>query len=208
MKSLLRLPASGTRPRIVGSIDGVHRGHTRGWAFDLAEPTSRLSIRMVDASGGVIAHVLADRYRADVQKAGYGDGHYGFAVPISDLAVVETARFLCGRLGAELPKPGSNTGHIASRTFVRGGYVLCLDQRPTGPSLTGWAIDRHHPQERRIIRLRAGQQTLAEQRATLYRRDSVEGSSDGFHGFSLPVPANTGALFLVDLASGLEFGIS
>lgn len=206
MKSLLRLVAPAARTTIVGGIDGLHRGHVRGWAIDLAEPTSRLAIRMVAPSGDLIAHALADRYRADVQKAGYGDGHCGFAVPVSSLPVVETARFLCGKLGTELPRPSAGTP--AHRTYDRVGYVLYLDQRPTGPSLTGWAIDRQHPEERRLIRLRAGRQTLAEQRATLYRRDSMEANSDGFHGFSLPLPSRTGRLFIDDLASGLEFGIS
>ena len=208
LKSLLRRVVPSTRTTVVGGIDGVHRGYTRGWAFDKADPTSRLSIRMVDAAGRVIAEALADRYRADVQKAGYGDGHYGFAVPVSDPALVATARFLCGRTGAELPRPRPNTGKPAGRTFNRGGYVLRVDQHPAGPALTGWAIDRHHPEERRLLRLRAGRRTLAEQRASLYRGDCTEANGDGFHGFSLPLSPHTGSLFVDDLASGLEFRIS
>jgi hypothetical protein len=207
MKSLLRLVAPGRRPGIVGCVDGMHRGHARGWAIDLEEPASRLTVRMVAPSGRLIAQGLADHYRADVQKAGYGDGHYGFALPAADAHGIEAARFLCGRLGTELPRPGSRPARGA-KIFRHGGYVLCLDRAAAGPVLTGWAVDRHHPDERRVIRLRAEGQPFAVQRATLFRRDSIERGSDGFHGFSLPWPSDRRPQFVDDLASGLQFRIS
>lgn len=207
MKSLLSLVSPGPRARVVGSVDGLYRGQARGWAMDLDQPTFRLTVRMVDASGRVIADGLADRYRADVQKAGYGDGHHGFALPAADAHLVEGARFLCGERSTELPRPNTKAGR-RPRTFRRERYVLCLDQSATGPVLTGWAVDRHHPEERRLVRLRADGQALAIQRATLYRPDSIDGGSDGFHGFSLPLPPHAGRLFVDDLASGLAFRIS
>jgi len=206
MRSLFNLVAPATRSKVAGSVDGLYRGLARGWAMDLDEPTSRLTVRMVDASGRVIARGLADRYRADVQKAGYGDGYYGFALPAAP-HILEVARFLCGGRSTELPRPNSKRGR-RPKTFQRDGYVLCLDPGTAGSVLTGWAIDRHHPEERRLIRLRADRQSLAVQRATLYRRDSLDGGSDGFHGFSLPLPPHGGPLFVDDLANGFEFRIS
>lgn len=193
---------------MLGSVDGVHRGYTRGWAFDPGAPTSRLIVRMVDATGAVIARGLADRYRADVHKAGHGDGHYGFALPVSDPRVLGTARFLCGPLGAELPRPGHGNGGAGARIFAHAGLMIRLDQPPGSAALSGWAIDRANPAERRVIRLRAERQTIAEQRATLFRPDSIEAGSDGFHGFSLALVRQTAPLFLDDLASGREFRIA
>lgn len=207
IKGLLRRVAPGTRTGVVGCVDGMHRGHARGWAMDLAEPTSRLTVRMLDPSGRMIAQGLADHYRADVQKAGYGDGHYGFALPVGGAHGIEAAKFSCGEPSVELPQSSSKPRRGA-KIFRRGGYILCLDGAAAGPVLTGWAVDRHRPEERRVIRLRADGQSLAEQRATLFRRDSIETGSDGFHGFSLPRPPHRSPQFVDDLASGLEFRIS
>lgn len=193
---------------VVGWVDGVHRGQIRGWALAPAAPTSRLIVEAVGEHGEPIARVLADRYRADVHKAGYGDGHHGFAIRYDDLLAAGKARFLCGRSRIELPGAAYILGKQGAKTFERASYVLHLDRLPGGPSLTGWAVDRRNPGERRQLRLRAGRQPLAEQRATLFRPDSVERNSDGFHGFSLPLPSDTGGLFVDDLATGLEFRIS
>lgn len=206
--SLLRFAASAKPTTVVGSVDGIHRGQLRGWAMDLAEPTSRLIVQVVDDSGETIARLLADRYRADVQKAGYGDGHHGFAMQVVGPRTIAKARFFCGQPITELPQPKLVPGNPDTRILERADYVLCLDQGPARPCLTGWAVDRRHPEERRTLRLRTGQQPLAEQRATLFRPDSIERGSDGFHGFSLPLPSNTDRLFVEDLAGGLEFRIS
>ncbi len=177
--------------------------------MDLAKPTSRLVVEVADESGEVIARLLADRYRADVQKAGYGDGHHGFAMQIVSPDAIGKARFFCGRPLTELSRPKLVPGRPTTRTtFEHADYVLCLDQGLAAPCLTGWAIDRRHPEERRKLRLRAGRQPLAEQKATLFRPDSIERGSDGFHGFSLPLPSNTDHLFVEDLAGGLDFRIS
>lgn len=193
---------------VVGWVDGVHRGKVHGWTLDPAAPTSRLIVEAVGEQGQPIARVLADRYRADLHKAGYGDGHYGFAVRYDDLTAAGKARFLCGRARIELPGAASIPGRQGARTFERAGYVLHLDHKPGGPCLTGWAVDRRNPEIRRQLRLRTGRQPLAEQRATLFRPDSIDRNSDGFYGFSLPLPSDTGGLFVDDLASGLEFRIS
>ncbi|MDB5580901.1 MAG: glycosyl transferase family 2 [Bradyrhizobium sp.] len=205
---LLRFAASAKRTTVVGNIDGIHRGQIRGWAIDLAEPNSRLIIQVVDESDKVIVELLADRYRADVQKAGYGDGHHGFAMPAVSPRAMEKKRFLCGKPLTELSQPDLVSGNPGTRLFERADYVLCVDQIPATAHLTGWALDRSHPEERRTLRLRSGRQTLAERRATLFRCDSLERGSDGFHGFSLPLSSSTDHLFVEDLASGLEFRIS
>lgn len=204
---LLRLLKPASRTGIVGCVDGLHRGQVRGWAMDADKPGSRLMVRMVDASGAVIAHGLADRYRADVQKAGYGDGYYGFALPVAGAEAVRSARFVCGSTGTELPKP--SPGHRrAAKTIQKGSYTLYLDGAAAGPVLTGWAVDRHCPKERRLLCLRADRKLLGEQRATLYRPDAIDAGSDGFHGFCLPLPRPGSDLLLEDVVSGLAFGIA
>lgn len=171
----------------------------------MAQPTSRLVVHVADPSGAIVTSTLADRYRADVQKAGYGDGHHGFAVPASNLDA--GARFFCGRQQTELSAAKPDTGKSRSVTLERAAYVLHLDERPGTSGVSGWAVDRLDPGERRQIRLRADDQPLVTQRATLFRPDSIDRGGDGFHGFSFPLPPHAGRLFVDDLASGLEFQI-
>jgi hypothetical protein len=171
----------------------------------MAQPTSRLVVHVTDPSGGIVTSTLADRYRADVQKAGYGDGYYGFAVPASKLDA--GARFFCGRLRTELSATKPDTGDSRSVTLERAAYVLHLDERLGGSCLTGWALDRLDHRERRQLRLRADGRPLVTQTATLFRPDSIDRGGDGFHGFSFPLLPHAGHLVVDDLASGLEFQI-
>ncbi len=84
---------------LLGQVNAVDRGRVRGWAQDAASP---VVLRILD-NGVVIGRVVADRYRADLQHAGIGDGRHGFelAVPggLSPLVrhVIEVQRASDGR---------------------------------------------------------------------------------------------------------------
>jgi hypothetical protein len=176
--------------------------------MDVIEPSTRLTIEVVGQAGEVIVRVLADRYRADVQKAGHGDGHYGFAVPSRKLGPDRNARFFCGEPSVELNRLPPVPDVSRTRTFERGGVLLHLDYHLAGPSVAGWALNRNRIDDRRQLVLRAGKRPLSAQRATLFRPDSMQHGGDGFSGFCLPLPTDTADLFIDDVASGLEFRIS
>lgn len=83
---------------LYGYVDGIRNGLLCGWAWNAQHPRRRVRIR-VSRDGSVVQHVVARRFRADVEAAGFGDGCCGFELPISALAtdgesvslVVETA---------------------------------------------------------------------------------------------------------------------
>jgi hypothetical protein len=175
--------------------------------MDVSQPSMRLAVDIVSESGEAIMTVLADRYRADVQKAGYGDGHYGFAVQSSKLRAIRRPRFFCGQPRVEL-RPPSRPAAAGAKTWERASLLLHLDGHPTGPRLAGWAMDRDRLGERRRLQLRAGSRFLAVQRATLFRPDSMAAGGDGFHGFWMPLPPDTNNLYIDDMTTGLEFRIS
>ena len=68
---------------LLGNLDTLNRVEIHGWAFDPDRPEQpvRLEIRCDDV---LIGHVMADRYRGDLEAAGHlGDGccSFGFAWP-------------------------------------------------------------------------------------------------------------------------------
>lgn len=88
--------------RIIGTLDRA--GSTvEGWVWDRLAPERRLIVE-VRLDGRAIISGAADRYRADLREAGFGDGCYGF-------------RFA---LPAELvPRAGDISLHVPGETDAR-----------------------------------------------------------------------------------------
>ncbi|HEX4505189.1 MAG TPA: glycosyltransferase [Alphaproteobacteria bacterium] len=64
-----------------GSLDICTRGMISGWAWDSTEPDRPVALQILNERS-VIARVLANRYRDDLEKAGIGDGRHAFQVQI------------------------------------------------------------------------------------------------------------------------------
>jgi len=85
----VRPPADGsTCAKIRGHHDGAHRTRITGWAQDPSAPERRAPI-VVICNGAVIARVAADRYRADLEKAGIGDGRHGIDVALGEALAID-----------------------------------------------------------------------------------------------------------------------
>jgi hypothetical protein len=198
--------AKATPTDLIGSYDGVRLGRVHGWAFDPAHPTERIVVEAVSLSGARVPAV-ADRYRADVHKSGWGDGYSGFAIPVDRLGDAEGLRIFCCHPSAELPGPA--TGPKAGRPLraQRQSYMLHLDDRRPGAPLTGWAVDWDCPDRRRLLQFQGEAGNVVRQRATLFRADMRSSRSDGYLGFSLPAPSGRGAT-ITDLANGVSIRVS
>ncbi len=102
----VRRPAA-TAAALRGYIDELSRTRISGWVQDPSEPDLPVALQVV-ANGLPVARVLANRLRADLVKAGIGNGRHGFEAEIpgglSPLAkhVVEFRR---ERDGAPLGEP-------------------------------------------------------------------------------------------------------
>lgn len=186
----------------VGCVDGLARGQIRGWAVDLEAPANCVVVHVQSASGAERRQVLADRYRADVHKQGIGDGYCGFAVPAKFFNPAARLQFLCGQPLRELGRFTFRTSHPKGTTYKNGPVVLRLDRRPPTAGMTGWAVNRQDPEERRRLLLCANGQVLATQTATLFRQDSLAQGGDGLHGFSLPPVDASPGLALIDAFTG------
>lgn len=73
----------GSPPRAQwrGHLDVVTRGRIEGWAFDPETPEVPLPL-VIFNNGELIARVLANRYRPDLESAGLGNGRHGFSYTI------------------------------------------------------------------------------------------------------------------------------
>jgi hypothetical protein len=60
------------------NVDLVTRHVVEGWAYLPDEPQTRVRLAVID-NGVVIGRVVADRHRADLEKAGIGDGCHSFS---------------------------------------------------------------------------------------------------------------------------------
>jgi hypothetical protein len=104
-------PASAWR----GNLEQVSQTRVRGWAFDSANPATRVRLDVL-VDGVLIGHVLANRARGDLARAGaYGDGRHGFDFRLP--AALEPGRSVEVRRAADaLALPGS-PGRIAAEGF-------------------------------------------------------------------------------------------
>jgi hypothetical protein len=64
-----------------GNLELVSREHIEGWAWDPRTPDTPMSLTVLD-NGEVIAKVLANRYRKDLEAAGIGSGRHAFTLTI------------------------------------------------------------------------------------------------------------------------------
>lgn len=191
----------------IGYIDGLFRGQIRGWVVDLEAPGSCVTVHVVSARGTDRRHVIADRYRADVHNQGIGDGYCGFAIPAKFFAPSAGIRFLCGEPLREFGRFSFAAGRHKATTFRKGPLAVRLDRRPATAGLTGWALNRQDPEQRRRLLLCANGHILATQTATLFREDSLIEGGDGLHGFSLPPVDASLDLALVDALTGTAIGL-
>lgn len=120
--------------RFFGNVDGLQKGVLFGWAVDSKEQNSPCDLR-VWLDGREIAALSADQYREDVAAAGFGSGHCGFQLDLTDaladgrvheIKVVADAGFV---LGAASFSP----------------YVGRVDVADDAASVRGWVGNLYDP---------------------------------------------------------------
>ncbi len=62
-----------------GRLDIASRKRLAGWSWDAGHPADPVALQVVD-NGELVARVLANRHRADLEKAGMGTGRCAFEV--------------------------------------------------------------------------------------------------------------------------------
>ena len=193
---------------ILGFVDGVQRGRLHGWALDRDNLGCRLLVVVTVAKHHPIV-VIADRYRADIQQSGYGDGHYGFSVPIApDPREVISVHVPSGQSFVPLLHVKKARGFADTRTAEVGSQRLQVDDVKRQGHVSGWAWNRERPTYRSVLQLLLDNSVRQTRRATLYREELVAEGCDGYHGFHFALPAGfSGRLALRDITVGQTFKI-
>ncbi len=68
--------------QMTGNLDGLDGRTVTGWAYDPTDPDGAVELEILDGDG-TIARVVANRYRADLELAGIGDGRHGFELRLA-----------------------------------------------------------------------------------------------------------------------------
>jgi hypothetical protein len=64
-----------------GHVGRLREGRLNGWAKARDADETRVSVEL-ELDGKVVQQTMADAFRPDLQRAGHGDGRYGFAFEI------------------------------------------------------------------------------------------------------------------------------
>jgi glycosyltransferase involved in cell wall biosynthesis len=82
---------------MIGHVDEWSRDSVHGWAWDPAQPDSAVTVEIC-VDGRALTTVLANHFRADLQRAGLGTGRYGFSVDLPDFGSVLSSHKLTIRV--------------------------------------------------------------------------------------------------------------
>jgi hypothetical protein len=124
-----------------GFIDGIGPQRIQGWAQHVDQPEMPAWLDIL-ADGKRIGHVVANRYRADLVRAGMGSGRHGFAFeppPGVSLGAIEVRR---SHDGAALPLSKA----LAQRPSIRPQGCRGYLDRLSRTRVKGWALDDRQPE--------------------------------------------------------------
>src|SRR5690349_7470002 len=77
-----RAKPDGAAAGLRGVVDNISPRQLHGWAWNPARPEERVTIEL-QLGGRTIAETRAEKDRADLLKAGIGDGRHAFSLPLS-----------------------------------------------------------------------------------------------------------------------------
>lgn len=191
-------PSFDIEDPVLGRVERVRDGHVMGWVCKPAEPGLRIPVRVI-VDGAVVADGVADIEHPELARAGFGDGRYGFSVPLpSELAQTLTHR-LRVETGANISLPASSSFvSIVQRSrdqwegveFLVEDTVIGRIERASDGIVSGWAWRPGAAGWRVWVRVIVDDQEVCSGVADVDRPPLAEaGIGDGRHGFRFEVPA-------------------
>jgi glycosyltransferase involved in cell wall biosynthesis len=212
------LAADGTAPasQLRGYLETVNRSVLEGWVMDRAAPEHRVGLAVFD-NGAEIGRVVADRFRADLVRAGIGDGKHSFVFYLPDnlahdishafeLRSAEGWVLPLHRTCAVLePQDAASAAVTAAGRAKQDkpGRVEPEQAGPLAPSalrgrldvvnrteILGWALDCADAESPVGLLASANGRVVARVLANRFRRDlQSAGIGSGRHSFAIRIPA-------------------
>lgn len=186
-------------PDPTGNFELVNSSKVSGWAYQTGLPDTPIQAHIYiknNSTGSEVGYATyADKYRADLYAAGYGDGEHAFSYGINWCSY-PSGTYTVSVYGINA-YDGTNP-HLGNspRTFTvrkATGNMEAL----TSTGVSGWAWKPDAPddsiQVHLYIRTLDGETVMAYPTiANSYRPDLYEaGYGDGYHGYSIPIDWST-----------------
>lgn len=185
-----------SRRRWQGHIDQVSKKIISGWAADRLNPDAELKVIARGSSGRCI-ETVANIFREDLQKAGYGHGRHGFLIDISGWSVedgeievvisgvnqrINSSRFNVDGFIAR----GRGVATVRDSATRWAGHIDSADRA----SIVGWAADLHQKERLLEVEVVSGSGKRIRTLASSYREDLLDaGYGNGCHGFLVEISA-------------------
>jgi hypothetical protein len=157
---------SDSATALQSNIEAADWTGIRGWIWDPQERQKRIVLELLDGDA-LLATVLANEYRLDLEQAGIGDGRHGFSIPFSETLLLDAGHVLHLRPvgspnidreflqiidgGAPLIDPVSRTEECTLASELENGapvaavsdkaFVVVLGMHRSGTSLCAHVLD-------------------------------------------------------------------
>ncbi len=175
------------------ALDFVSPDLVRGWVWNPDRPDERVAVNIF-FDRVVVATVVADKYRRDLELANKGDGRHAFewapprsALPAAGCEVIVLTADTSETVGGPAAMPASQQADAACEN---GDFIGSLDQAEPY-RISGWAYCRNRPTERIVVEILLNGTSLGRVTCDQFREDlKNEGFGDGRHAFTwTPDPA-------------------
>lgn len=167
--------------KIKGFLDGIDGNYVYGWAWDPENPERRLKV-VVYVDGEPVAEGIADEYREDLERAGIGDGRYGFRIKLDERIIFNSNERL---FSVKLEELNYELINSPIRFKFPTSIIGNVDEF-RGLSLYGWVFDLLNPSERVAVWVYVDNILYKIIKADKFRIDLKEkGIGDGYHGFDI-----------------------
>lgn len=166
-------------------IDRCDEFGIKGWIMDedALDKSMQINIFIDEKSIGT---ATADIFRPDVLAAGFGNGKYGFLVPIpNEFYDNAEHKFNLGYFGLLIPG-AAKTVFLNKKLPVITSHV---DDCNKENCITGWVINENNLQELIDIEVFIDDELVTQVTANLFRQDVLDAKiGDGNCAFSVPIP--------------------
>jgi hypothetical protein len=129
------VPSAGAPGEMAGHVERLHDGELEGWVMDRANPDTPVELE-VRVDGEIVATVLGNRYRPDLDRAGLAGGRCAFLVAMpavaEDISQVEVRRASVGSNEASVLPVWQRPAKRAPQRATTTDHGLRLRSKGTG----------------------------------------------------------------------------
>lgn len=163
------------------SLDVLETNLISGWAYKPEELSHRPKLT-VKSNGVLLWSAVAEHYRDDLQKGGFGDGNYAFSITPNGLSLNESITTIDIFFDDQLV---AKSIPFELKSIAIADYNVQLDHADV-QVVKGWVKKIDDNQHRAKVELKCADVVLAVGCAEEFREDILNASiGDGYYGFSL-----------------------